>query len=109
MFGTIKAIAQTAKELVHFLRLRQEMKLRRQLLDELERVEDESIELEIQIVAARQRNEPELADRILQRQVRRNVFAAGIYSIGQRADIYGSSEDGAGDGGGGAKERSADS
>lgn len=106
--ATIKSIAEAAKETMHFMRLRQEIKLKRQLLDEQERVEDENRKLEHEINVARDDGDYGLADWLLERQTQRLIYSAGIYNITKRSDLYRSAPDGTGNGSGGTKERSAD-
>ena len=59
------------------------------VLDELERVEDETQDLEKQLDRLRANDDHGAADRLLNRQIRRTCFARRLFDIGQGPDFRG--------------------
>lgn len=83
-------LIDTLGELFHWLRVRAELQARRELHQEIERVDAETDELEFNIATARQHGMPELADRLLARRTDTIRYRAGLPAIESGGDIHSS-------------------
>lgn len=84
-------------ELFHWLRVREEIRAKRLLLEEMDRADSELDDLERAVQAARSSGKHMHADRLLERYTIRLLYRAGLHHIADGADIGGGSGHGPGD------------
>lgn len=96
--STISTILLALKEYLRWQAIKSEIECKRLVIDEMERIEDETKQLEIDIDAFRSRGEFDRADLMLDRAVRRAGLSVWISDVGKRADVQGSPQDDIGGG-----------